>query len=259
MKLAASQLAWAPEDEHTALGMLADYGFAGLEIAPTRFAGPTPYAHPEKAAGYAKAAQTGHGLALCSMQSIWYGQQGSIFGPERAALLDYTKAAIRFAQAGGIGNLVFGCPKNRVMPLGVVVEDALPFFKELGDYAHAHGTVLALEANPAIYNTNFINFTAEAFAFVRQANSPGLKVNLDVGTLLANAEPLSDIEGHVGMLNHVHVSEPHLAPVARRELHSQLAGLLRNENYAGFVSLEMQAQPMDVLQKTLAYMVGVFG
>jgi len=63
----------------------------------------------------------------------------------------------------------------------------------------------------------------------------------------------------VGMLNHVHVSEPHLAPVARRELHSQLAGLLRNENYAGFVSLEMQAQPMDVLQKTLAYMVGVFG
>ena len=42
------------------------------------------------------------------------------------------------------------------------------FFNILGDYAKLKNTVIALEANPDIYGTNFINTTKEAFSFVKK-------------------------------------------------------------------------------------------
>ena len=59
------------------------------------------------------------GFSVPSMQSIWYGQTGNIFDPVQAEeLLDYTAEAFQFAHSLNCPSLVFGCPKNRMRPLG---------------------------------------------------------------------------------------------------------------------------------------------
>ncbi|MDL2293546.1 sugar phosphate isomerase/epimerase [Ruminococcaceae bacterium OttesenSCG-928-D13] len=259
LRLAMSQIGWEPGDEMAAMELLREAGCAGLEIAPTRVAGPHPYDDREAAANFAAGIRRAFGLSVCSMQSIWYGQAGSIFGPEREALLEYTKGAVRFAEAAGCGNLVFGCPKNRVLPEGQSPKDALPFFKAIGDFAADHGAVIALEPNPPLYGTNFINTTAEALAFVAEVDSPGLKVNLDTGTMIENGEAVAALAGHVTVLNHVHISEPNLEPIQRRDLHTELAALLAGEGYGGFVSIEMRARPLADVKATLDYVAEVFG
>jgi sugar phosphate isomerase/epimerase len=258
MRLAMSQIAWEAEQEAKALKILREFGFEGLEIAPPRVAGPQPYDHPEKAAEFARKMKEDFGLALCSMQSIWFGQSGNMFGPERQALLDYTKKAVLFAEAGGIGNLVFGNPKARVLPERQSSDAAIPFFKEIGDFAAAHGMVVALEANPPLYGTNFMNTTAQAFAMARRVGSPGCRVNLDYGTIMINNEEVSDLEGRVGEINHVHISAPELVAIEPEHGHRLLADLLRSEGYAGYVSVEMKAQPLEEVRRAAAYLAEVF-
>lgn len=258
MKLAASQIGWAQEELEPALDILRQSGFCGVEIAPTMVAGPQPYQNIEAGVRFAEMAGR-HGLSVCSMQSLWYGQTGSVFGPERPALLEYTRQAVLFAAAVGAGNMVFGSPKNRNMPAGTDEAPVLEFFKQIGDFAAQNGTVFALEANPAVYGTNYMNTTPQALDTAARVGSPGCKVNLDVGTMVLNGEEAEALRGHVGQINHVHISEPQLAMIQPRTLHGQLAALLRQEGYAGFISIEMKQQPLENLQKAAAYVAEVFG
>lgn len=258
MKLAASQIGWAEAELQPALCILQKYGFTGLEIAPTMVAGPQPYQNLPAAKQFAAELRR-QGFAVCSMQSLWYGQTGSLFGAERPQLLEYTKQAVVFAGVVGAGNMVFGSPKNRVCPAGASRQTALGFFKEIGDFAAAHNTVFALEANPEVYGTNYINTTAQALATAKKVGSPGCKVNLDVGTMLLNGETVESLQGHIAEINHVHISEPQLAMIEPRALHTQLAALLRQEGYNGYVSIEMKQQPLANLEAAAANLAEVFG
>lgn len=259
MKLAMSQIAWAQEEEPQVLNCLQQLGYSGVEIAPTIIAGPQPYDSPEKAQTYARGLREQYGLGVCSLQSIWYGKEGSIFGPEREFFIEYTKKAVLFAEAAGAGNLVFGCPKNRVKPEGADEELAVDFFRQVGDFAARHGTVLALEANPPVYGTNFLNRTEQAMAMAERVASKGCKVNLDFGTILINEEEIEQLNGRTGMLNHIHISEPGLALVKKHRRHQQLADLLRREKYTGYISVEMKQQPLEQVLKTAEYLAEVFG
>ncbi len=258
MKLAASQIAWQPGEEAEALTLLRRCGYTGLEMAPPRVAGNAPYEHPGRAAEFAARLKAEHGLCLCSMQSIWYGQGGSMFGAGREALLAYTGAALRFAAAAGCPNLVFGCPKNRVLPEGKSPKDALPFFRAIAEEAGRQGCVIALEANPPIYGTNFINTTAEALDMLRQVARPAFMLNLDFGAIVENDESVEALEGQVSAIHHVHISEPGLAPIVPHRRHRKLAALLRREGYAGWVSVEMKAAPPEKLAEALGYVAEVF-
>ena len=262
MKLSASNIGWKKEEDERILRYMSDLGFNGLEIAPTRIFPERPYDNIAEISEYAKSLSTEYGIQICSMQSIWYGQGGMIFGSEeeRNALILYTKKAIDFAEAAGCGNLVFGCPKNRVLPEGGDIETAVVFFRELGEYAAEHHTVLSMEANPPIYNTNFINTTSEAVIFAGKVASSGFKINLDVGTMLENGEDTAVIRDKISLVNHVHISEPFLKPVCEHSLHRDLADLLKMNAYKGFVSIEAGAQDnTDSLLRSMEYVKEIFG
>lgn len=241
MKLSVSNIAWGPESDAAMYPVLAEKGYQGLEAAPTRLFPQRPYDHLEQAAAFRARLQADYGLCIPSIQSIWYGRTEELFsGAEaRAALLDYTKAAIRFAAALGCGNLVFGSPKNRARNGRGSPDDVLPFFRAVGDCAAQRGTAVSMEANPPIYHTDFINTTAQAFQLAEAVASPGFLVNLDVGTMVSNGEDVDSLAGRTPLIRHVHISEPQLAPIRQRSLHQELACLLREEGYPGFVSIEM--------------------
>lgn len=260
MKLAISNIAWDSENNDLVYAWMQQYGYTGLEIAPTKIFPDTPYDHLEHARQWSEKLQDSYGLCVPSMQSIWFGRQEKLFGTaeERSILLEYSKKAIEFAASIGCGNLVFGCPRNRQKPDDVSEEVALEFFYKLGEYAKEHGTVIGVEANPPIYQTNYINDTASAIKLIEKVNSKGFLLNLDVGTMIVNDESLDLLIGKVAYINHVHISEPNLKPIEQRTMHRHLIKCLKKEQYQGFVSIEMsKVEELCTIHEKLAYMNAV--
>lgn len=261
MKLSISNIGWAAEDDKAVYQLMRAYGYTGLEIAPTRIFPKKPYEKLEEAERWSNELRAEYGLEIVSMQSIWFGRQENIFESEteRQMLIDYTKKAINFAETIGCKNLVFGCPKNRNLSEDRNEEDAVSFFKEIGDYAAGHNTVIGMEANPPIYNTNYVNNTLSAIQLIKKVNSKGFLLNLDVGTMIQNNEDVSELSGNVHLINHVHISEPGLRPVKEREIHRQLNEMLQMENYFGFVSIEMgYVGAPSVIENKLRYVRDIF-
>lgn len=260
-KLSISNIGWAEENDASVYDIMKKYGFQGLEIAPTRIFPEKPYDKNSEAEVWSKRLQSEYGFCVPSMQSIWYGRQEKIFGSdeERKVLLVYTKKAIDFATAIGCKNLVFGCPRNRYFPNGADESIAIDFFKELGDYAYSKNTVIGMEANPPIYNTNFINDTESAFKLIEKVGSKGVLLNLDLGTMIQNEEEVGKLNGKVGLINHIHISEPGLKPIEEREIHEKLKSLLEKEGYDGFISIEMgKVDDLAILEEKMNYVRGIF-
>ncbi len=261
MKLSISNIGWAEENDTTVYDLMKKYGFQGLEIAPTRIFSARPYDMNSEAEAWSKQLKSEYGFCVPSMQSIWYGKQEKIFGTneERKTLLDYTKKAIDFAATVGCKNLVYGCPRNRNLPDGADESVAVTFFKELGDYACSKGTVIGMEANPPIYNTNFINDTESALNLIGKVGSKGFLLNLDLGTMIQNDEDASELIGKVGLINHVHISEPGLKPIEERSIHKEIQALLEKEGYDRFISIEMgKVDDLAILEEKMNYVRGIF-
>ena len=237
-------------------------GFTAIEIAPTKLVPEAPYDHIPEAKQWYERLRRQYGFLVSSMQSIWFGRQEQLFGSEeeRKTLLSYTQKAIDFASALECGNLVFGCPKNRSVHERSDYQKGIAFFEELGEYAAEKHTVIGIESNPAIYHTNYLNDTAAALELIRAIDSPGIRLNLDVGTMLANQEDVSVLRGQVRYISHVHISEPYLAPIQPHPLHEALCRLLTAEGYTGYISVEMkQPDHPSVLMAVASYVGEVFG
>lgn len=260
MKLSISNIAWISENDVKVYNLMKKYGYDGLEIAPTRIFPKEPYSKIAQAGKWSRNLYEKYGIVISSMQSIWFGRQEKLFGSseEREILIDYTKKAIDFAKAIGCHNLVFGCPHNRFLPEGAEPGIADVFFRELGEYALLHGTVIGMEANPAIYNTNYINGTENALALIKKVNSDGFLLNLDLGTMIQNDEDIDVLKGQVKYINHVHISEPGLKIIKKRMLHKKLKRLLEEEGYEGFISIEMsRTEDVSLIENVMEYVMEV--
>ena len=243
MKLSTSNIAWSNENDEEMYKYISDSKFSGLEIAPTRVLTNNPYDQLDKAKQFKQELKQKYNLEISSMQSIWYGRKENIFNKEEAKeLIDYTKKAIDFAREIECKNLVFGCPKNRIIPDDKREDDIIYFFRELGEYAKNNNTTLSIEPNPTIYGTNFINTTEQAFSIVRKINSDGIKVNVDFGTIIENNDSLDTIFKNINLVNHIHIIE-------HRNEHKKLSEFLKNNNYDKYVSLEMKKT--DSIQDTI--------
>ena len=244
IQFAISNIAWEAKEDERLLRELPAHGIQALEIAPTRIFPDTPYRRLPEARAWAEELKKTAGLPVCSMQSIWYRRSESIFGSreEVSALIEYTKEAVLFAEAVGCPNLVFGSPKNRIIPEGRSRDEAAGFFREIGDFAAEHGAAIALEAVPVSYGTNFLNRTDDLFDFVRMVDSKGLKMNLDFGTMLVNGEDVSAIARYIPRVHHVHISENALAGIEKRPAHKVFVKALLDAGYDRCISIEMRNQ-----------------
>ena len=194
------------------------------------------------------------------MQSIWFGRKDKLFGTEeeRQILGDYSRKAIDFAAAIDCKNLVFGCPGNRNLPENADEDRGRLFFRALGDYALERGTAIGMEANPPISDTNYINRTCSALELVKNVGSKGFLLNLDVGAMIWNGEETDELKGCGHLISHVHISEPNLLKIERRELHRELRQFLSESHYSHYVSIEMKTLPQDDVKEVIDYISEVF-
>ncbi len=258
IQLSISNIAWDKADDEAVYTEMKAHGFTGLELAPTRIFPEQPYEQLTSAMLFGGYLKNRWGFCVPSIQSIWYGQTGSIFDAAQAdELLEYTEGAYQFAHMLNCPSLVFGCPKNRNLPEGTDPAAGDAFFDRAGTLAARYGVRLAVEANPPIY-TNYLTRTADAFALVKRLGNPGLAVNLDLSTILANGERLRDFVADLAWVSHVHISEPGLEPVRRRPEHIELAAMLHAVGYRGFVSIEMRRAPLDDVRRAIEEIAEVF-
>lgn len=260
MKVTISNIAWQPENDAEMYAFLKEKKCGGIEIAPTRIFPENPYSDLNRVANFREELQSDYGLQVVSMQSICFGRNEAIFSSEdeRNSLLEYIKQSIDFASVLGCNNLVFGSPKNRNINPNQE-EIALAYFSEIGKYAAEKNTIFAFEPNPVIYGTNFINTTNQAVDFVKECNVDGLKVNLDLGTVIYNEENLSVLEDNLKWINHIHISEPYLEEIQKRSLHQELASILRKGKYANYISIEMKGgSELEKIKDIIQYTQDVF-
>ena len=145
------------------------------------------------------------------------------------------------------------------MPENSKEDDAIDFFRILGEYARENNTVIAIEPNPTIYGTNFINYTYQAFDFAKKVNSEAIKVNVDLGTIIENKEDITSIFSNIELINHIHISEPNLELIKQRIEHEILAERLKEINYNKYVSIEMKTiEDIEKLENIIKYVKEVF-
>lgn len=255
MKLGVSNIAWQKEQHLQAYALLAKYGFSGLEIAPALY-----FFEDEDSFNPSQASITKNlsilnkfNLELISMQSLLFGVNGAALfeGENRQKIFIHgIRRAITLAGLAKIPNLVFGSPKNRIIPCHMdymtALVHAVEIFRNLGDAANAVGTTLAIECNPVIYGTNFLTDSKEVSHFVKLVNHPAITMNLDIGAMIMNNE-ISQIEAlltnNISHISHVHISEANLNP-APQHIHvaRDVLQALRDCSYNGWVSIEMKTE-----------------
>lgn len=242
MKISVSNIGWENIYEEKVLKHLSEKRYDAIEIAPTAIIPNNPYENTNIAQEYLKRIKKDYNLSICSMQSIWFGIKGNIFNNnDLEDLIKYTYKAIDFANSINCRNLVFGCPKNRNKDnINDNNDVAIEFFNSICKYALDKNVVIALEPNPTIYGTNFINTTKEAFDFVKKINIPSFKVNVDFGTIIENKEDLEDIYTNISLVNHIHISEPFLNKVEKRIMHEEFIKRVLELGYNNYFSIEMK-------------------
>ncbi len=254
MKLAMSNIAWMPEQRLVAYKYLGACSFQGLEIAPGLFfhAAEDAFVPDEKSSGTALAEIEAEGLQCVSMQSLLFGVSGAALFEGREALVRFEVGmhrAIGLAGRFSIPNLVFGSPRQRVVPEGMSMNEALlhavSVFRRLGDSAAAAGTGIAVEFNPAAYGANFLTDVDQTMDFVRRVDHPAIGLCLDIGAMHMNGhfdrieEVVKDASSHIF---HTHMSEPDLAPApASVEQAKRVLSALSGIGYRRWVSIEMKS------------------
>jgi sugar phosphate isomerase/epimerase len=259
MKLAISNIAWAPEDAPSIYRLMTAAGVRGLEIAPALIfpAEDDPFVPSSAAVSELMSELSRYGITMVSMQSLLFGVADARLFGDADAQARFEKAmlrAIRLAEMLEIGNLVFGSPTTRCYPSAMSAQDAekhaLAVFQRLGDAALAAGTTLAIEPNPAVYGTNFLTTVESAAQFVRAAEHPGIALNFDMGALIVNGE--TNVEGLFesadGRVSHVHLSEPQLAP-APADIDSArgIVAAVTRAGFDGWFSIEMRRPEENAL------------
>ncbi len=257
MKLAASNIAWRPEQTRDAYTYLQKAGFHGVEIAPgILFPDAEDILNPSDAqlkSALDMAAE--YDLVFASMQSLHFGVEDvALFGDhaQRDRFLDTIHRAGLLAHRLGFSNLVIGSPKARIVPEDMSKDEAIATaasgFLRIADLLAPLNVDLAIEPNPAAYGTNFLTNISDVIAFAKTCNHEHITINFDVGSLKMNDE-FSDIEQlftaakpHV---SHVHMSEPFLSPELEADEVSRTMVMLKTAGYDRFVSIEMKGEPPE--------------
>ena len=254
MKLSISNIAWKKEHDKEMYQVCRDMGYHGIEIAPSRIFGKYPYKNMKEAYEYRDELKKLYHLEVSSVQSIWYGKQGFLFKEDYDLFVDYTYQVIRFASQLGAGNIVFGSPEIRRIFQPEDYQKGMKFFVNISRYADKYNTVFSIEANPAVYGTNYINETLEAVDIVKRIGSEHLKVNLDIGTIICNDEGIDRVVENIALIHHVHFSEPYLMLLKERQIHKEIIKILKDAEYKNYISIEMKCQEnLEDVKRVMEY------
>lgn len=248
MRLAISNIAWDVVEDEGVAGLLKRYGVDAIDVAPGKYF-PDPAKATDEEIARVKRWWAQRGIEITGMQALLFGTTGlNVFGSVevRHALLQHLSAVCRIGAGLGATRLVFGSPKNRDrsgLSDEQVAEIAIPFFRQLGDVAQAHGVLVCLEPNPPCYGANFMTTSAETAEVVRQVAHPAIRMQLDTGALTINGEDAAAVlRSSAPLIGHIHASEPELVPLGDGGTdHAKVSECVARQLPTHVVAIEMLA------------------
>jgi D-psicose/D-tagatose/L-ribulose 3-epimerase len=248
MRLAVSNIAWHPEEEQQVAALLEELNVRHVEVAPTKvFADPLTASTAERDSYLHFWAD--HDIAVVAFQSMLFGRpELQVFGDAalRGETVRVLRGFIELAGAMGVERLVFGSPRNRIVPEGMPPAEAqniaIEFFSPLAVAAADNNTVFCIEPNPTAYDCNFVTTATSGIELVRAVDHPGFGLHLDAAGMTLAGDDLGDSIRAAGpTLRHFHASAPFLAALESDVVaHAESAEALRDTNYAGYISIEMR-------------------
>ena len=186
-------------------------------------------------------------IKLHSMQSLLFNLKDAfLFGDkaQRKIFLNEIIKKINLAHKLGKKILIFGSPKNRIIFKNnkILIEKiSLEIFSKIAEYCKKKKIYFCMEANPKLYGCEYINNTNEAISLIKKINNPYFKLNLDLGTIIANKENLTEIiYKNYNLIKHVQISSPYLRGILKYKNEiKKLIYSLNKVKYNGFISIEM--------------------
>lgn len=219
MRLAISNIAWDIPEDLAVAKLLGKFGVDAIDVAPGKYFSDPANAKDEDIANV-RLWWADHGIEITGMQALLFGTTGlNVFGDGKSqeAMLEHLRAVCRIGAGLGAARLVFGSPKNRDrsgLSDAQALEQAVSFFRRLGDGAREHGVIVCLEPNPTRYGANFMTSSEETARVVATVGHGAIRMQFDTGALTINGEsPEAVLESSARLIGHVHASEPDLAPL----------------------------------------------
>lgn len=219
MRLAISNIAWDVSEDPAVAQLLGKFGIDAIDVAAGKYF-PDPAKAKDEGIANLKRWWADHGIKITGMQALLFGTTGlNVFGEKNSqqAMLDHLRAVCRIGAGLGATRLVFGSPKNRDrsgLSDAQALEQAVNFFRRLGDAAQEHGVIVCLEPNPTRYGANFMTNSAETTHVVNAVDHDAIRMQFDTGALTINGEsPEAVLESSARLIGHVHASEPDLVPL----------------------------------------------
>ena len=176
MRLSVSNIAWSLPEEEAIAAVMAERGLDRVDVAPGKYF-PDPEAATDTEIAMVRRVWADRGFRIEGMQALLFGTTGlNLFNDDEGTMLRRLAAVCRIGEGLGARALTFGSPRQRDragLSDAAAVEQAIRFFRRLGDFAVDTGVVVCLEPNPVIYDCNFMIHTVEAAQIVRAVDHPG--------------------------------------------------------------------------------------
>lgn len=223
MRIAISNIAWDISEDIDVSKLLAKFGIDAIDVAPGKYFC-DPGAAKDDEIITVRRWWADKGIEITGMQALLFGTNGlNVFGDtnSKRMMLDHLRAICRIGSCLGAKKLVFGSPKNRDR-IGLsdnqALDQAISFFRQLGDIARENGVLVCLEPNPTCYGANFMTTSAETALVVTAVAHGSIKMQFDTGALNINEEnPDFVLNKYASLIGHIHASEPDLMPLGDRE------------------------------------------
>lgn len=247
-QLAISNIAWDKNDEFDVFNLLYKLNIINIELAPTKIFNNIYNCTDNDIFEYSKKLSS-YTLIPRVFQSILYGENNlQVF--DYNTYEQFFKRLDRIAYIANkmrVKVLVFGAPKNRIRN-NKEYNIAINFFREVNDIVKQYNCIIGVEANPPIYNCDFLNTTSEVIQFIKDVNRENIQLHIDTGAILINKEDLDILKNNDIQICHVHLSEEYLKSISHDiYFYEKLFILLSEKNYNNFISIEMKKQN-NVLQ-----------
>ena len=219
MRLAISNIAWDIEEDACVAKLLGKYGINAIDVAPGKYF-PDPASARDEDIAKIKRWWRERDIEITGMQALLFGTTGlSVFGDSKSqqAMLNHLRGICRIGSGLGATRLVLGSPKNRDrsgLSDAQALEQAVSFFRCVGNTAKEHGVIVCLEPIPTRYGANFMTTVAETAHVVASVGHEAIQMQFDTGALTINEEsPEAVLECNAEFIGHVHASEPDLVPL----------------------------------------------
>ena len=253
MKLAVSNLAWDVQDNQKVFKLLNDLDINNVEGVLSKI-DTWDNLTEEKIQSYSNLLKDNN-LGINSLQSLFFNVKcDDISNVE--VILNHFQRLINYSKILSVNVLVFGTPSLRKKISGWE-NHLIEIFTKLDEMLKGTEIYIIIEPNSKVYGGEFFHNLSEITDFILTNKLKNIRTMIDTHNLLLEGDdPITEIENHYSLINHIHISEEKLKPLKDHTFHIKFSNKIKSMGYDKTVTYELNK--CDYLQDTLEVFTALY-